>query len=201
MEYAQIALQVALGISLSACAGLRAFLPILVIGVLTKLGYVQVGSSFQWIAGTPALIIFGTATVVEIAADKVPVLDNFLDSIGVFIKPAAGTVLFSTVVAKFDPLIALTLGLIVGGSISELVHHKKAFVRAGSTMFTAGTGNGFLSALEDVAAMAGTALAVAAPYLAAVLAIFLIIISYFAVKQVSKFITKIFMAFNRKKTQ
>lgn len=200
MEYAHIALQVALGISLSACAGLRAFLPMLIIGVLAKLGYLQVGASFQWMAGTPALIIFGTATVLEIAADKVAVLDNFLDSIGTFIKPIAGTVLFSTVILKFDPLIAVTLGLIVGGTVSELVHQKKAIVRAGSTIATAGMGNSILSTIEDAAAIIGTGLAVAAPYLAAVLAVTIIIMSYFAMKAVSKMMMKVFMFFrgNRK---
>lgn len=200
MEYAHIALQVALGISLSACAGLRAFLPMLVIGVLAKFGYLQVGASFQWMAGTPALIIFGTATVLEIAADKVAVLDNFLDSIGTFIKPIAGTVLFSTVILKFDPLIAVTLGLIVGGTVSELVHQKKAIVRAGSTIATAGMGNSILSTIEDAAAIIGTGLAVAAPYLAAVLAVIIIVLSYFAMKAVSKMMMKVFMFFrgNRK---
>jgi uncharacterized membrane protein len=198
MEYAHLALQIALGISLSACAGLRAFLPILIISVLARMGYLQVGDSFQWMGSTPALIVFGTATVLEIAADKVPVLDNFLDSIGTFVKPVAGTVLFSTVILKFDPIIAVTLGLIVGGSISELVHQKKAMVRASSTMFTAGSGNTFLSTVEDVGVMAGTALAVAAPYLAAVLAVLLILLSYFAIKALGNAFKKVFCLFRGK---
>ncbi len=178
MEYAHLALQIILGICLSACAGLRAFLPLLIIGALQRMGYLQVGQTFGWIGSNPALIVFGTATLVEIVGDKVPVLDHTLDSIGTFVKPIAGTILFSTVILKMDPILAVVLGIIAGGSISELVHLKKATVRGGSTALTAGIANPFLSIFEDLGAFIGTALSIIAPILAFILLLIILGISF-----------------------
>ena len=178
MEYAHMALQIMLGICLSACAGLRAFLPLLIIGILQKMGYLQVGQTFGWIGSNPALIVFGTATLVEIIGDKIPVLDHTLDSVGTFIKPIAGTILFSTVILKIDPILAVVLGIIAGGSISELVHLKKATVRGGSTALTAGVANPFLSVFEDLGALIGTAISIIAPILAFIMLLIILAISF-----------------------
>lgn len=171
-QWAHLIIQVCLGISLSACAGLRAFLPLLVLGILARAGYVQVGPGFAWIGSDPSLVIFGAATVVEILADKIPAVDHFLDSGGLFIKPVAGTILFSTVIIRMDPLLAVVLGLIVGGSLSELIHIKKAGLRVASSGMTGGAGNPFLSIAEDAGASAGVALSFIAPVLAAFVVLF-----------------------------
>lgn len=184
MEYAHLALQVMLGICLSACAGLRAFLPLLIIGILQRMGYLQVGQTFGWIGSNPALIVFGTATLIEIIGDKIPVLDHTLDSIGTFIKPIAGTILFSTVILKMDPILAVVLGIIAGGSISELVHLKKATVRGGSTALTAGIANPFISIFEDLGAFIGTAISIIAPILAFVLLLIILAISFHVFRKI-----------------
>lgn len=155
MEYSNIVIHIALGVSLSACAGIRAFLPLLVMGILQQLGYLQVTPSFQWIGSTPALVVFGTAAFVEILCDKLPLLDNAIDTLGTFIKPIAGTILFAGVLIGIDPLLALVFGIITGGSVSEIIHLQKASIRGGSTVVTSGIANPILSLAEDVAASIG----------------------------------------------
>jgi hypothetical protein len=183
----EILYQASLGISLSACAGLRAFLPILVLGIFTRLGYVHVSQDFAWIGSTPSLIVFGVATVAEILGDKFPAVDHFLDSIGLVVKPAAGTLIFSTVILKMDPLLALVLGLIVGGSISELIHLKKAGLRVASSSLTLGLANPVVSILEDLGTAMGSLLSVLAPFIA----IFLVVLSiYFSFRFWRDFIAR-----------
>ncbi len=63
-------------------------------------------------------------------------------------------------------MLAVVLGIIAGGSISEVIHVKKAAIRAGSTSLTAGIANPVLSFIEDVTAMIGTALSILAPIIA-----------------------------------
>jgi len=159
--------EIALGISLAACAGLRAFLPLLVIAALAKTGHLQLGEAFSWMGSTPALIVFGTATAAEIIADKFPVIDNFLDTAGAFIKPVAGTILFSAAIIRVEPLTAVILGIIAGGSLSELVHLKKASLRAASTGLTLGIANPIISIIEDISSLAGVLVSVIAPIIAA----------------------------------
>ncbi len=173
-----VGVQVCLGVSLAACAGLRAFLPLLVLSLLARSGYINVAENFQWIGSNPAMIVFGVATAVEIMGDKIPMVDNFLDSAGFFIKPVAGTLLFSTVIIKMDPLLAVVLGIIAGGSLSELVHVRKAALRLASTSLSAGAGNPFLSFAEDAGAVAGVALSFLLPILAAFVVLIGLYVAY-----------------------
>lgn len=184
MAYAHLVSQIALGISLSACAGLRAFLPLLVMGIFQRLGYIQVNPAFQWIGSTPSLVIFGTATFAEILGDKLPVVDNALDTMETFVKPVVGTILFATAIVKMSPMLAVVLGLIAGGSISEVIHFKKAAIRGGSTTLTAGVANPVLSFIEDITTAAGTALSFLAPLIAACIALIVLLIAFHIFKKV-----------------
>lgn len=171
-QWLHIIIQVSLGVSLSACAGLRAFLPLLALAILARTGYIHVGHNFEWIGSTPTLIVFSAAALTEIIGDKFPAVDHFLDSSGFVIKPIAGTILFSTVIIKMDPLLAVALGIMVGGSISELIHVKKASLRVASSGFTAGMANPIISVLEDAGTAAGVAVSFIAPILGAIVVLF-----------------------------
>ncbi len=85
--------QLAMGFALAACVGLRAFLPLLVAGLAARGGYVDLGASFQWMETPPALVVFGSAFVFEVLADKIPWLDHALHAAEVFVKPAVATLL------------------------------------------------------------------------------------------------------------
>ena len=56
----------------------------------------------------------GTAVVAEILADKIPVVDHFLDGVGLFVKPVAGTLVLASTLSGTSPLAATVLGLILG---------------------------------------------------------------------------------------
>ncbi|MHC9543192.1 MAG: DUF4126 domain-containing protein [Vulcanimicrobiota bacterium] len=158
-----VLMQVAMGVSLAACAGLRAFLPLFVISILARTGYLHLHQGFEWMGSIPALITFGTATLIEILGDKIPAVDNLLDSAGIVVKPVAGAVLVSSVVVKMDPLLAIVLGIIAGGSIAGIIHSGKAGVRVASTGLTLGIANPIVSVAEDLGVISGVALAVIAP--------------------------------------
>ncbi|MBK7578992.1 MAG: DUF4126 domain-containing protein [Myxococcales bacterium] len=141
---------VALGIGLAATAGLRAWLPLFSVGVLARLGVVEVGESFQFVGSTPALILFGVATVVEIVADKVPALDHALDVVSTVVRPLAGALLSAAAIYQVkDPLIAVVIGLCVGAPVALAPHAAKSAFRAASTATTAGIANPFVSLIED----------------------------------------------------
>jgi hypothetical protein len=165
------ATQLAMGFALAASVGLRAFLPLLVAGVLARHGYLALGHSFEWMAGTPALIVFGSAVAFEILADKIPFVDHALDASGVFVKPMAATLLAASLFTNVDPMVASLLGLIGGGAIAGVVHAMKGTTRLVSTGTTGGLGNPILSFIEDALAVLGIVIAFLVPILAALLAI------------------------------
>ena len=46
--------QIAMGIGLAACAGLRAFLPLFLLGLAGRFDWVSLSPTFDWLASTPA---------------------------------------------------------------------------------------------------------------------------------------------------
>jgi hypothetical protein len=88
---------IALGIGLSASAGFRVFIPMLVASIAARAGIFPVLEGFQWLGSWPAIICFGTATVIEILAYYIPFIDNLLDSITTPMAIGAGTLLLTSV--------------------------------------------------------------------------------------------------------
>lgn len=162
----------AMAVALSASAGLRAWLPLLAAGLLGRFDVIELGEAFAFMESTPALVAFGIATVLEIVADKVPVLDHGLDAVSTVVRPLAATLLSAAVMFQInDPLWALGLGLIVGAPMALVPHAAKSGVRVASTTTTAGLANPIVSLLEDIASLVMIALAIVIPIIAAIVVI------------------------------
>jgi hypothetical protein len=170
-----LATQLAMGFALAATVGLRTFLPLLAAGLLARFGYVDLGHSFEWMSRTPALIVFGSAVIFEVLADKVPGLDHAMHAVESFVKPVAGTIVAASMFTNIDPMTAVVLGLVGGGTIAGAVHVAKGTTRVASTALTGGLGNPILSIFDDVLAVGGIILAFLAPIIAAVIVIVLAI--------------------------
>jgi uncharacterized membrane protein len=167
----RLLLALASGIVLAATCGLRAFLPLLALGLAARYGHVPLTPSMHWLTGDLALIALGAATVVEITADKIPVLDHLLDMFGMAVRPLAAVFGSYAVLSgwphPWGPLVALALG-----GLALSVQGVKAKTRLGSSVVTLGHANPVISLGEDVLAAIGSVLAVLMPLLALTLTAF-----------------------------
>jgi len=158
---------VALAVALAASAGLRAWLPLLATGALARLDVLLLGESFAFLESTPALVLFGVATIVEVAGDKIPIVDHVLDVVSTFLRPAAGALLTASVMWQVnDPLMAAGIGIVLGAPVAAAPHFAKSAARVASTATTGGLANPVLSLLEDLASALLIILAVLLPILA-----------------------------------
>jgi hypothetical protein len=167
-----IAIQIMMGVSLAACAGLRAWLPLLCVGLLAKSGQLPLNPAFEFLARTDVLVVFGVATVLELLGDKIVAVDHFLDAIGTVLRPVAGTLVASSLLTGVDPAISVIIGLILGGGTALTVHSGKAAVRTQSTVTAPlhlGAGNAALSLGEDALSIGGIGLAIWVPVVAFIL--------------------------------
>jgi hypothetical protein len=163
---------VGLAVALAACAGFRAWLPLLLAGSVARLGFLDLGPAFQFLASDKALIIFAAATVLELVGDKIPAVDHALDVIGTPLRPAVGALLAASVLGFVpEPLTALVLGVAVGAPAALVPHAAKSALRAASTVLTGGLANPILSVLEDVITIALFALALLVPLLVVLLVV------------------------------
>ena len=173
----ELAAHVAMGIGLAACAGLRAFLPLLVVGLAGRLELVPLSESFDWLAEWPALIVFSVAVVTELVGDKFPLVDHALDALQIVIKPTAGAFVMATVVSDWSPLYLTVVWVALGGGLAGLVHLGKAKLRLLSTGVTAGLGNPVLSLGEDAGALVGSVGAVTLPFIVAGMIVLVLVVA------------------------
>jgi hypothetical protein len=160
----------ALAIALAATAGLRAWLPLLLAGSLSRMGMLELGPSFQFLGSTKALAIFAAATVIELLADKIPSLDHALDLLSTPLRMGAGALLAASVLGRVsDPLTAAVLGAAAGAPAALVPHVTKSALRAASTTLTAGFANPVLSLAEDVVTVVLFVFAVVVPLLVVLL--------------------------------
>jgi hypothetical protein len=166
----QIGLSLLAGVAIAAAAGLRAFLPLFLIGLAARFELIGLHENVGWLTGTNVLIALGAATLLEIAADKIPIVDHALDSISTFIRPVAAWIgAYAMLIHWPTPWAAVVATLLAGGSLA--VHALKGVVRIGSTAATAGTANPAVSTAEDALALSLVVMAVLVPVLAVLLLI------------------------------
>ncbi len=153
---------IALGISLAASCGLRAFMPLFVAGLLSRLfeDTLSLGETFSWLSSTPALIALGVAVLAEIAADKVPALDHILDTVQTPVRTIAGMVVAAAVMTDMPGYITALVAIVAGGGAALSVHATKAMVRLGATATTGGVANPFISLGEDFVCLLASVLSV-----------------------------------------
>ena len=164
----------ALGIALAACCGFRVFVPMLVAGLASKFQLFQFSDSFSWLAGTPALIALGAATIAEIAAYYVPFIDNVLDTLSAPLAAIAGTLLATSVIPIDNEWMKWIIGIVAGGGSAGLISSGTGLLRLFSSKTTLGTGNAIVSTGENTAAVGGSILAFIIPGIMALLVILFI---------------------------
>jgi len=170
----EILLSISIGLGLSAAVGFRIFVPLLVMSIASRADVLALGSSFEWIASTPALIAFALATLVEVGAYYLPVVDNALDAIAGPVAVVAGIVVSASVIGDIDPFLKWTLAVIAGGGVAGTVQALTTGTRGASTVSTLGLGNPLLSTLEFGGSTVLSIVAILLPFLALALVIALI---------------------------
>jgi hypothetical protein len=156
---------------LSASAGLNAYIPLLVVGVIAHYtDLIELAAPYDTLANPWILILLGILLIIEMLADKIPAVNHINDLIQTFVRPVAGAIAFAAgtnVIKGINPVVALACGLLVAGSVHLA---KSAAVRPFVTATTAGVGNTPVSIAEDVTSTAVSVASVIMPVLIVVLA-------------------------------
>ncbi len=172
---------IAIGVGLAAACGFRIFVPLLIISAAARGGHLDLAEGFQWMGTTPALIAFGSATALEIAAYYIPFFDNLMDTAATPSAVVAGVMATASQVADLDPLLGWSVAIIAGGGAAGTVQGLTAVTRQISSVATAGFGNPVLSTAEAGASIVMTVLSILLP-LVAVFGV--LVLLYVAVKKI-----------------
>ncbi len=160
---------------LSASAGLNAYIPLLVVGVIAHYtDWIKLNPPYDILANAWVLIVVGLLLIVEMLADKIPAVNHINDIIQTIIRPAAGAVVFAAganAITNVHPVIAIICGLLVAGSVHVV---KSAAIRPAVTAATGGAGNTPVSIAEDLVATTVSVLSIVLPVLVIVFLVILV---------------------------
>jgi len=165
------------GVGLSSVAGVRAYLPLALVGIFARLGLFELPAPFEVLGNGLVIAALLALAFVESGLDKIPALDTILDVVQTPIRIVAGAVLFSAALeAGLD--VGAIPELAAGGGIAGTVAVLKALLRPPANAASAGVSAPFLSTFEDVVAVVGGVLAVLVPLVSLLLVTFLLIFFY-----------------------
>ena len=163
---AESLLSIGVGLALAAAAGFRVFVPLLVLSLAARGGWVELSPSFEWLSSTSASVALATATALEIAAYYVPFFDNMLDGLAAPVAVLAGTLASASLLTDLPPWLQYSIAIIGAGGTAGVVHASTSLLRLKSSAATAGFGNPILATLELAGSVFIAVLAVLAPLLA-----------------------------------
>ncbi|TBN56706.1 DUF4126 domain-containing protein [Glaciihabitans arcticus] len=166
-------LEILSGLGLSAAAGLNAYIPLIALGLAGRfLDFVTLPAGWSWLSNEWVLLGLGVLLVIELIADKIPVVDSINDWIQTVIRPAAGGIVFGTGAATetsaiSDPAQFFTdhnwVPVLLGVGISLAVHLTKMAARPVANALTLGVAAPVISVVEDFGSVALTVLAILLP--------------------------------------
>jgi hypothetical protein len=149
---------------LSASAGLNAYIPLLIVGLLARYtNLLALNQPWDTLASPWIILMLCVLVIIEMLADKVPAVNHINDLIQTLVRPAAGAIAFAAsanVVTDVSPVLALGAGLLVAGTVHLT---KSGVVRPAITATTGGAGNVPVSIAEDVVSTVLSILAVIIP--------------------------------------
>jgi hypothetical protein len=151
---------------LSTAAGLNAYLPLLVVGLLGRYtNLIHLSEPFNLLSNPVVLLVVAVLALLDFVGDKIPAVDHALHAAGLIVAPVAGAILFMAMngqAGTVSPLLAAICGVILAGS----AHGVRASARPFATATTGGIANPVLSFLEDVTSLVLSIVAIVLPVLA-----------------------------------
>lgn len=175
-SYPHLLLALGLGLGLAAAAGLRVFVPLLVLGVAARYGVIPLASGFEWLRSDAALLALGTATTLEVLAYYIPWFDNLLDTVATPAAAIAGMVATASVLGELPPWMQWGVAIVGGGGTAGLVAGSTSLLRLKSTAFTGGSANFVLATLEWIGSLFTSIIAIALPLL---MLLVIVVVGYF----------------------
>jgi hypothetical protein len=148
------------GIGLATSAGLNAYIPLLIVGLLGRYtSLITLPGPWHWLSNGWVIAILLVLLAIEFVADKIPLVDHANDVIQTVVRPTAGGLAFgaassSQTVTVSNPAEFFSshqwVPIVSGMVISFIIHSMKAAARPVINASTVGLGAPVASTAEDI---------------------------------------------------
>jgi uncharacterized protein DUF4126 len=170
-------LAIGTGIGLSSIAGVRAYLPLVLVGLFARLGFFELSFPFDLLDDWLFIGVLLALALLESVLDKISAFDSILNLVQTPIRIFEGAGLFAIALGEGLGIGAIP-ELVAGAAIAGTVSILKASLRPSTNVASSGVSVSFLSFFEDVMALIGGMIAVFVPLAPLVLVAFLLFFYY-----------------------
>lgn len=185
-------LELLTGVGLATSAGLNAYIPLLLLGVLGRFtSLITLPPGWTWLENGWVLAILAVLLAIEVVADKIPVVDHINDVVQTFVRPTAGGLAFGAASGAQTVTVSNPgdffssnqwVPIVAGILISFIVHSMKAAARPVINATTAGFGAPVASTAEDAFSVVMSFAAILFPFLIIFFLVFLLWV-FFAMRR------------------
>ena len=168
-------------VAVSFAAGLNLYATIATLGVLARTNILALPEPIallgnDWVSGA-SVVLF----LIEFFADKIPIFDLVWNAVHTFVRAPAAALLGWYASSSLSPGGQLTVA-IASGAIALTAHSTKVALRGAATTSPEPFSNVALSFTEDVVAIGLTWFAATHPYIAAGIAIVLLVVTFLVIR-------------------
>jgi len=163
------------GTGLAVAAGLNAYIPLLILGLAGRLlDFISLPAAWSWLENEWVLGILAVLLVIEIVADKIPVVDSINDWVQTIVRPVSGGIAFGTgsssaTAVVTDPASFFESGswipIAIGILLALGTHLAKMAARPVLNALTVGAAAPVVSTAEDVGSVTLSLFALLIPVL------------------------------------
>lgn len=183
-------------VAASFAAGLNVYATVATLGLLAHYKFLALPAALHllqdwWVIGAAALLF-----LVEFFADKVPAFDLIWNALHTFVRvPAAAFLGYASTMQMTPGQQALTA--LLAGAVALVAHGGKTAMRAAVTPSPEPLSNVGLSVAEDVFAIGLTWFAVTYPYVAAAIALVMVLLTMLVIRWVVRALLRLFRGAQR----
>ena len=182
---------VAIVIVASFAAGLNVYATVATLGLLGHFQVVQFPHALHLLTAWPVIIAAAALFLLEMFADKIPVLDIFWNIGQTFVRVPVAALISYGATAQMSPAARL-IATAAGAAIAFAAHGSKTAIRAGITASPEPLSNIALSAGEDALAIGLTWFATAHPFIAATIVALLLVMSALFIRALVRGLRRVF---------
>lgn len=184
----------ALVIAASFAAGLNVYATVLTLGLLSRAHWVVLPSGLEMLGSWWVIGASGVLFAAEFIADKIPGLDVVWNVLHTFVRVPVAALLAYGATTHLSPPLQL-LAVAGGASIAMAAHSSKTAARAVISTSPEPLSNITLSAAEDTAAVGITWLATHHPWVAAIIALVIVLLLILAARWIVRSLHSVWTKF------
>jgi hypothetical protein len=159
-------------LGLSTAAGLNAYIPLLVVGLLSRFtDLIELPAPWDHLGDPLVLGIVAAVGIADFVGDKIPIVDHVLHLLGIAVAPLVGGILALAAANALD---------VDPGFAALATQVGRTAARPAATVTTGGAGNPVVSLGEDGASGALSFTSVVWPVVAAILAVAVLVLVFLA---------------------